>query len=297
MFTGLSAFPLTPFDHGQLDERALGTLVSALAASGIDSLGVLGSTGSYAYLRREERQRAARTAVKASGGVPVIVGVGAISTRDVLDHVEDAQAAGAAGVLLAPMTYQPLTEEEVFGLYEDVTTRFEVPVVVYDNPATTGVVFSDGLHGRIAHLPHIASIKIPGVPAGLVQARERVARLRSLIPAEVTIGVSGDAAGARGLLAGCDAWYSVLAGLFPRTVLDITRAATAGDEERAAALSDGLEPVWAPFAKHGGYRVAATIARLRGLVTGQSVHLPVRLLDGEDLAAVEAALRTIGDRA
>jgi hypothetical protein len=38
-----------------------------------------------------------------------------------------------------------------------------------------------------------------------------VSRLRALIPDTVTIGISGDASAAVGLLAGCDAWYSVLA--------------------------------------------------------------------------------------
>lgn len=296
MFSGLSAFPLTPINDAGLDEAAYSALVGLAAAAGVDSIGALGSTGSYAYLSRAERALAANLAVQAANGVPVIVGVGALRTRDVLDHVEDAQNAGAAGVLLAPMTYQPLSDDEVFGLYEEVTALVSVPLVVYDNPDTTHVHFSDELHGRIAQLTAVASIKIPAVSSNMEKARARVAQLRATIPEHVTIGISGDSAAAAGLLAGCEAWYSVLAGILPRECLAITRAATSGDVASACALSDRFAPLWALFAQYGSYRVAAAIAVEFGLVGGDSLPRPVRGLDGQGRAAVTIALDATGVR-
>ncbi|MGO4759328.1 dihydrodipicolinate synthase family protein, partial [Streptomyces sp. 2MCAF27] len=143
MFTGLSAFPLTPMSESGIDEQAYARLVARLASAGVDSIGALGSTGSYAYLSREQRARAARIAVEAAEETPVIVGIGALRTSQVLALAEDAQKAGASAVLLAPMTYQPLTEDEVFGLYKDVTRALSVPLCVYDNPGTTHVHFTD----------------------------------------------------------------------------------------------------------------------------------------------------------
>src|SRR5262245_59273790 len=129
MFTGLSAFPLTPLhDDGTVDEAAFVRLVSRLAAAGVQSIGALGSTGSYAYLSRGERARVARLAVEAAQGVPVMVGIGSVRTEHVLEHAHDAQEAGAAAVMLAPVSYQALTEDEVLGLYEDVTAELSVPL-------------------------------------------------------------------------------------------------------------------------------------------------------------------------
>src|SRR6478752_1747474 len=102
VFTGLSAFPLTPLIEGRLDEAGYAALVSSIVAAGVDSIGALGSTGSYAYLTSAERARAAALAVQNADRTPVIVGVGALSTREVVANVEDAQRAGASGVLLAP---------------------------------------------------------------------------------------------------------------------------------------------------------------------------------------------------
>jgi 4-hydroxy-tetrahydrodipicolinate synthase len=174
MFTGLSAFPLTPLTDDGIDEAAYARLIRRLVDAGVDSIGALGSTGSYAYLSREERARAAIVAVENAGDVPVIVGVGALRTRDVLRHVEDAQNAGASAVLLAPMTYQPLTDDEVFGLYRDVSANLSVPLVVYDNPGTTHFHFADDLHARIAQLSSVASIKIPPVSSDVDDARARI---------------------------------------------------------------------------------------------------------------------------
>tara|TARA_R110002072_G_scaffold136124_2_gene278231 strand:- start:218636 stop:219493 length:858 start_codon:yes stop_codon:yes gene_type:complete len=265
-----------------LDESAFVRLIGRLVTANVDSIGVLGSTGNYAYLTMAERARAVQLAVEHAGNIPVMVGIGALRTRDVLILADYAQSAGASGVLLAPMSYQPLSADEVFGLYETVTQALSVPLCVYDNPRTTQFVFSDELHGRIAQLPNVASIKIPGVPENAVEARARVERLRAQIPAHVTVGVSGDAAAANGLNAGCDVWYSVIGGLFPATALAITRAAQAGRAKEATRLSERLQPLWALFTEHGGsLRVVAAAAELLQLVEHPCLPLPLKALSGE----------------
>ncbi|MCS4505545.1 dihydrodipicolinate synthase family protein [Arhodomonas aquaeolei] len=282
MFSGLSAFPLTPMKSGVIDESAFIGLVERLVDAGVDSIGALGSTGNYAYLTRDERARIAQLAVNHAGDVPVIIGISALSTREVLALAEDAQAAGASAVLLAPMSYQKLSEDEVLGLYETVTRKLSVPLCVYDNPGTTHFEFSDELHGRIAQLPNVGSIKIPGVPAAPDSARVRVERLRALIPPHVTIGVSGDPLAATGMNAGCNAWYSVIGGLFPQTALAITRAWQAGDTQEALRFSERLNPLWALFSQHGGsLRVVATAAELMGLATSPCLPLPLKGLGRE----------------
>ena len=117
LFTGLSAFPLTPLANDAVDERAFASIVERLARAGVDSITALGSTGSYAYLSLAERARVARLAVQHAGDTPVFVGVGALRTSQVLENVETAAEAGASGILLAPMTYQPLTDTDGNWLY------------------------------------------------------------------------------------------------------------------------------------------------------------------------------------
>lgn len=275
MITGLSAFPLTPLRDDRVDEAALAGLVGRLAGAGVDSIAVLGSTGSYAYLDPGERALVARAAVAAAGSVPVVVGIGALRTSWVLAHADAAQQAGAAALLLAPVTYQALTGDEVVELFRTVTANASVPVILYDNPATTHVTFTPELYARIAALEGVRSIKIPGVPQDPGAAREHVRRIRDLVPADVTLGVSGDARAADGLLAGCEAWYSVIAGTLPGAALPIVRAAQDGDAVRAREASARLAPLWELFGRHGSLRVTATVAELLGLVREPCLPRPL----------------------
>lgn len=287
LFTGLSAFPLTPLHDDQIDEQAFTGLITRLAATGVDSITALGSTGSYAYLTAEERARVAQLAVEHAGSTPVFVGVGDLRTSHTLAHIDAAERAGAAGVLLAPMTYQALTSDDVFELYRTVTRHTELPVIVYDNPGTTHFTFTTDLYARIAELPGIASIKIPGVPTNPKQAIEHVAAIRAVVPEHVTIGVSGDAFAATGLNAGCDAWYSVIGGTLPEPALAITRAAQAGRASESAAQSERLAPLWELFAEFGGsLRVTAAIAEHLGLAPRGCLPLPIQGLTEAQRARV-----------
>lgn len=265
MFTGLSAFPLTPLDEVGLHKAAFTRLVTRLASAGVDSIAALGSTGSYAYLTRDERARIARIAVQAAAGTPVIVGIGALRTRDVLANAHDAQTAGADAVLLAPVSYQQLTDDEVFGLFEDVSRAISVPLAVYDNPTTTRFTFSDELHAAIAQLPNVGAIKLPG--------GERVATLRALVPEHVALGVSGDWFAAEALASGADVWFSVLGGLFP----EAARRVMAGED---------FEPLWELFRRYGSVRVVATAAALRGLTGEPNLPRPLIAAPAADVAPV-----------
>ena len=294
-FTGLSAFPLTPLADDQVDEPAFARLIDRLAASGVDSITALGSTGSYAYLTADERARVARLAVEHARSTPVFVGVGALRTSHVLANVDSASQAGAAGVLLAPMSYQPLTHDDVFELFRTVTGHTDLPVIVYDNPGTTHFTFTTDLYARIAELPHIASIKIPGVPADPAAAREHVAAIRAVVPEHVTIGVSGDAFAAGGLIAGCDAWYSVIGGTLPEPALTITRSAQAGRPADAVAESERLAPLWDLFSEFGGsLRVVAAIAEHLGLAPHRCLPLPIEGLTEARRARVAGVVNELG---
>lgn len=279
MFTGLSAFPITPLAHDAVDEPSFIRLVERLSEAKVNSITALGSTGSYAYLSSEERSRVAQLAVQHAGGTPVIVGIGALRTSQVLTNSDNAERAGASALLLAPMTYQPLTDDDVFELFRTVTANSSLPVVVYDNPGTTHFTFSTELYGRIAELPGIASIKIPGVPTDPQQAQARVDDIRAVIPEHVTIGVSGDAHAAAGLAAGCDAWYSVIGGTLPALAIEITQAAQERRFSDALTESERLAPLWKLFAEFGGsIRVVAAIAEHLRLAPTACLPLPIQRL-------------------
>ncbi len=67
----------------------------------VNSIAVLGSTGCYPCLSRKERAQVAKNAVATAANIPVVVGISALCTEDVLTLAEDSQKAGAKGKLLS----------------------------------------------------------------------------------------------------------------------------------------------------------------------------------------------------
>ncbi|QEL22340.1 dihydrodipicolinate synthase family protein [Bosea sp. F3-2] len=292
IFRGLSAFPLTPADaDGVVDTEAFARMLDRLVAAGVDSIAVLGSTGTYAYLERSERSRALAAAVETvAGRVPLIAGIGAMRTSWVRELAGNAERMGADGLLLAPVSYTPLTQDEVFGQFEAVSTTSGLPICIYNNPSTTHFTFSAELIGRLSRLANIAAIKMPLPADGNFEGE--IGLLRSSCQHGITVGYSGDWGAASALLAGADAWYSVVAGLLPAAALRLTRAAIAGDHDATHAANAAFEPLWSLFRAHGSLRVMYLIADQLGLQPG-APPLPIQPLAGSVGKVVEGALQLI----
>jgi 4-hydroxy-tetrahydrodipicolinate synthase len=297
MFHGLSAFPITPADpRGHVDTDALVRLVERLATAKVDSVGLLGSTGTYAYLTRAERRRAVEAAAGCLGGrVPLIVGVGALRTDDAQDLARDAEAAGADGLLLAPVSYTPLTEEEVFRHFVAVARATDLPLCIYNNPGTTHFIFTDALVARLAEVPGIAAVKNPAPPPAETRARHEA--LRARVPGAFAIGYSGDWSAPDAVLAGGDAWYSVVGGLLPVPTLKLLRAAQAGDEAEVESWNARFQPLWDLFKELGSLRVMYAAADILGICRAEPPR-PILPLPPAAYRRVAAALEMLdtGDR-
>lgn len=292
MFSGLSAFPLTPADaEGVVDTDAFAIMIDRLVAAGVDSIAILGSTGTYAYLDRSEHSRAVRAAVEAvSGRVPLMVGIGSLRTSWVRELARDAERLGAGGLLLAPMSYTPLTQDEAFALFESVSASSGLPLCIYNNPSTTHFTFTPKLVSRLSELRSVAAIKMPLPSDGDFTAE--IARLRASCRTGLTIGYSGDWGAAPALLAGADAWYSVIAGLLPQAALRLTRSAQARDLTAALEAQDAFERLWSLFREHGSLRVMYVIAEQLGLAPG-APPLPIQPLSAAMADRVAEAIQSV----
>jgi len=293
LFRGLSAFPITPLNtSGVVDIPALEKLLRRLKRAGVDSVGLHGSTGLYAYLSREQKQRSIEAAVACLGpDIPVIPSAGALRTDEACLLAEDAERAGAQGILLAPVSYTPLREEEVFQHYSAVAQSSHLPICIYNNPGTTHFTFTQGLLQRLATLPQIQALKQPG-QADMRQSD--VAELRALFPTTFAVGYSGDWHAAGALLAGGDVWFSVLGGLLPQQALALTRAAQGGEVDRVAELNQQLAPLWQLFQTLSSLRVMYAAADILGICQ-PVLPRPLLGLNSAECRQVEQVLHAIPD--
>jgi len=100
----------------------------------------------------------------------------------------------------------------------------------------------------------------------------------------VTVGISGDSCAAVSIAAGCDAWYSVIGGIFPHTARALLTAAQAQDTSDAMQMSEALAPLWELFTKYrGSLRVVAAAASLLGIVKAPALPLPLQPIHTDDV--------------
>ena len=295
MFKGLCAFPLAPLENCKLEEKTFLSLIENQASSGVNSIGVLGSTGRYAYMTREQRYRTTKLAISAADGIPVMISIGNVFPDEALRMAADAQKAGVSGLMLSPFLNHNLSSYEVFRLYERLTAELSVPLCVYDNWTTTGFEFTDELLIALSYLNNVGSIRLGDflVERSASASQKRVSKLKNRISEGVTIGISGDSLSAAGLIAGCDVWYSILGGMFPHYSLRMTHAALRGDESETQQLNNALEPLWVFYRRHGSLRVIATVGEIMGTVAARCLPFPLHPLVGKERSSLEEALEKL----
>jgi 4-hydroxy-tetrahydrodipicolinate synthase len=205
-----------------------------------------------------------------------MAGIGALRTDEAVELAKDALGAGATAGLLAPVSYTPLLDEEVFQHFKAVAAS-GLPICIYNNPGTTHFTFSAALVGRIAAIQGVVAVKNPA-PASEDRGAT-VAALRGAVPDGFSVGFSVDWLAPAALLAGADAWYSVLGGIYPATCLRLTRACQTGDKAEAERIDAILQPIWALFKTHTSYRVVHLAAILAGIANARPTR-PVLPLSG-----------------
>ncbi|WP_458117091.1 dihydrodipicolinate synthase family protein [Arthrobacter sp. D2-10] len=296
VFTGVVAYPLTPFDaDGAVNSAELALLVDRLAQSGVDSIAVLGSSGSFAYLDAEERKQVLANAIEAAAGrMPVAAGISAVATREVVAGARAAEQLGADGVVISPVSYLPLTDDELVALVEEAASATTLPICLYNNPSTTQFSIDVELVARLAHVPTLVAFKdTAATPAEFAQ---RSARLRGSLDRPLSHGVSGDSLIATGEVA-ADAWHTGLAALLPASYLAFRTAVLQGDSARIAAERSRLVPVVQAVQRLRKLSGLHALGRACGVDAGDPRRplLPIAGSEQRDLARLAEAFDDVED--
>ena len=157
----------TPFDEsGAVDEASLRRLIEFVIATGVDGLTILGFLGEAGKLTESERALVIEISVAtASGRVPVVVGATAPAMDPGIAFARDAVARGAAGLLVAPPRLARPNEAAVHRHYEALADAVDVPIVVQDFPAGSGVFMTADFIGRLAaDIPSCRYLKLEDDP-------------------------------------------------------------------------------------------------------------------------------------
>lgn len=155
---GLLTALVTPLKNDRVDLEQLARLVDYQVDSGVAGLVVTGGSGEHGALSLGERTTLIReVAAMARGRVPVIAATGCFSTGDTLALCEAAEAAGAAGILLASPFGEPINWQERYAFYSAVAKRVKLPIMIYNTPPA-GLLNLEQIQ-QLAELPNICAVK------------------------------------------------------------------------------------------------------------------------------------------
>ncbi|MFD7505932.1 dihydrodipicolinate synthase family protein [Streptomyces sp. NPDC059850] len=223
------ASPFAP--DGQIDEKTLRRLVDRSVDGGVDGVVACGSTGEFAAMNGAERRQVVETVIdQVAGRVPVIAQTGALSTKEAVTLSRHAESAGASVLMVVAPYYEPLTLEETLRYLRTVADAVDIPVMLYNLPAATGVPLPPETVGQLAReVENIQYIK--DTSADMAQAGQLIHRYGDVISTFIgwdSLLLQAISEGAAGVMAGT-------ANVIPAELVSIHRALRDGELGRARA--------------------------------------------------------------
>lgn len=228
----LPVFQTPYYDDDSIDYAMLEREIDWLFASGADGI-VMAMVSEVLRLSTEERRELAAAACKfARGRGPVVISVGAESTKLAIDFARHAEEIGAAALMAIPPVATALDEGEALRYFAAIAAAVELPLIVQDASGYVGRPLPISLYTKLlAEFGPRILFKPEATPIG---PRLTALREASGGAARVFEGTGG--------IALVDSFRRGIVGTIPgadliRGIVALWQALTAGDDERADRLS------------------------------------------------------------
>jgi N-acetylneuraminate lyase len=146
---------------GSVNLLQIKATIDFLLSKGVDGIHVLGTTGEFASLTVKQRKMITEACMDAmDNNGKIIVHVGSVSTEIAKDLSKHASDLGADAISSVPPYYYPVTRDIVLRYYHNISEVSDIPVIIYDNPRTTGFTIDVELARELATSSNVQGIKI-----------------------------------------------------------------------------------------------------------------------------------------
>lgn len=274
---GIMVALITPFAaDGSIDLAGLDAHIQRLITAGVHGLVPGGSTGEFVTLSNQECKTLVEQCIKsAAGRVPVIAGVGGLSTAEAIDLSQHATKAGAAALMVVPPFYDALNLAQLRAFMAEIGQASSgLPIMYYNIPSASGVTLEPE---EIAGLSEVGVKYLKDTSGNAPALTELLFGLHDRITAFNgwdTLTFYGLAAGAKGSVWGAT-------NIIPELSMELWEAlGVRGDLSRARELWSKIWPVCKFLESHNYAAAIKTGMELRGWKTG-GVRKPFALLEGD----------------
>lgn len=269
---------------GEINYACLRDLVDFEISQGIDGLYVGGSTAESFLLTEDERMKIAETVLNhAAGRVNVIVHTGAGGTHAAVRLSKHARVNGADAISSVPPIYFKYTTEEVITYYLDLIELSDMPLVVYNIPAFTGINMTQGTIRELFKHPRVVALKHTNT--NMYELERMLAHNPSLI------ALNGyDEAFLSGLSMGASGMIGSTVNFMARKFIALRDAFDSGRNGEALKLQSEVNEIVETMVEVGVFNAVKYAMTLRGVDCG-SCRGPFKPLTDTDKQRVKVVLK------
>lgn len=279
----------TPFTKdGAIDFEGFGKNLDRYIAIGIHGVVAAGALGEYLSMSLDERKALVEFVARhIAGRIPFIVGTTAHRTEHVIDLTVHATEHGAAGVMILPSPGTGLMEDEIYAYYKQIASNVDIPIMIYNNPGSSGMDMDFDLIAKIAELPHVEAIK---EASGDIK---RVTRIVDELDGKLSVFCGWEDMHCESFCAGATGWICMGANYAPGLTRDLFNFAANGEFDKARELTKAYNPL-ARHMENAG-KVTQTTKYIMDKVglAGGFVRAPKQSLTADQKAAIDAVLKNI----
>lgn len=289
LFTGSSVAIVTPMHaDGSVNYEKLSQLIEFQIQGGTSAITICGTTGESATLKDPEHIAVIAHCVKAvAGRIKVIAGTGSNETDHAVYLSQEAQKAGADGLLLVTPYYNKCSPKGLVRHYMTVADSVQIPAIVYNVPSRTGVSMGVDIYRQLSEHPLINGVKEASGNT------ELVLRTMAACGDDFNIWSGNDTQIVPLMAMGCKGVISVLANICPSATAELAGACLQGDYQKAAAMQIRyMELIDALFCEVNPIPVK-TALNLMGMEVGP-LRMPLCEMEDAAKARLSAAMEKIG---
>ena len=140
IFKGSGVAIVTPMkENFEINYDKLEEMIEFQVDQGTDCIVIAGTTGESSTLSMEEHKEVIEAAVRfTKHRVPVVAGTGSNCTATAVQLSQEAQEAGADGLLIVTPYYNKATQKGLIGHYTKIANAVKLPIIMYNVPSRTG---------------------------------------------------------------------------------------------------------------------------------------------------------------
>ncbi|WRS29542.1 4-hydroxy-tetrahydrodipicolinate synthase [Actinomycetaceae bacterium MB13-C1-2] len=288
VFQGSAPALVTPFRDGKIDFDSLERLVDFQLDGGSDAIAVCGTTGEPSTMTlKEEVEVAKAVSQQVNGRIPIIAGIGGNATQEVLDATELMSETGVDALLGVTPYYNKTTQGGLVAHYTAVANATDLPVILYNVPARTGLNMLPATIAELAEVPNIVAVK--EACGNITQIME----LFRLCLGKIQIFSGNDDHVFPLVAMGGDGVISVVANAMPRYMHDMVATTMTGDLGTGRKMQlDMLPLVDLLFCEVSPIPIKAALSRM-GMLDNE-LRLPLVPMTDENEAKLFTEMERIG---